>query len=151
MKHIKLIILLISFSFSMSCSKDRDDISLSTAEADQLKTIMLQGEWKIAEYSKDGEVYTANYTDYIFVFSNNNELKANSSAETIIGTWRVSNDAGSEIDSYYDVDFNIFFGSAGKLAELTSNYDVISATNSEVKLTVEKASGEIIYLNFSRN
>ncbi|TBW29277.1 hypothetical protein [Gramella sp. KN1008] len=152
MRIFKITLIFIALNAFLACDNDQDDIALSAAEAAQLNYIVKQGEWKISNYTSNGMDNTANYNDYVFVFEENNKLVVNSSSETISGTWRVSNDSGSETDSYDDVDFNLFFSSTGKLAELTSNYDVISATNNEIRLIHENSQNENDgLLTFSRN
>lgn len=150
MKFLKLVSLVFGLYFFTACDKDQDDITKSLAESRELKEIMLKGEWKITSYKVEGENKTAQFSDYTFIFASNNELIARSAPNDIIGSWRVGNDAGSETDSYNDVDFNIFFGASGKLAELTRNYDVISASQSEVQLSLEVDTNATILLTFSQ-
>lgn len=153
MRSFKITFILLSLSIFLACDNDQDDIALSAAEAAQLNQIVQQGEWSISTYTSNGSDNTANYSDYTFIFEEDNNLSANSSSDNITGTWRISNDSGSETDSYDDVDFNIFFSSTGKLAELTSNYDVISATNNEIRLSLENSEegSNSAMLTFSRN
>lgn len=151
MKRFKIVLVFVTISVFLACDSDRDDIALSAAEAAQLNQIVQQGEWKISEYSRDGADNTANYSDYIFAFEEENNLLVNSTSDVVNGTWRISNDSGSEFDSYNDVDFNIFFNSSGKLGELTSNYDVISATNEEIRLSLEQGNERTVLLTFSKN
>ncbi|TRO66406.1 hypothetical protein [Christiangramia sabulilitoris] len=136
MRRLKTIIVLLSLCISISCDTDRDDIELSEAEARELNLIVQQGEWKISNYTLNSADITANYVDYVFHFEDENSLLAISAAEEVAGTWRINNDSGDEFDSYNDVDFQIFFSSAGKLGELTNNYDVISATRDEIRLNL---------------
>ena len=136
----------------LSCDTDRDDIDLSEAEANELNLIAQEGEWKITQFTLNKVQNTADYTDYIFVFEDANNLSAISTLDDVSGTWRISNDSGSEFDSYNDVDFHIFFTSTGKLGELANNYDVISATNNEISLTLgENENGTTASLRFSKN
>jgi len=152
MKNFKLVLILLGISLILSCDKDNDDISLSAVEANKLSMIVKQGEWKISSFVLNDAEHTASYTDYLFTFEENNNLKATSSTDQQIGTWRVSNDSGSEFDSYYDVDFNLFFTSDSKFGEITNNYDVISATNQEIRLSLqENQNGNTGLLTFSRN
>lgn len=152
MKNLKLLLILLGLSLILSCDKDNDDISLSEVEANKLSMIVKQGDWKISSFVLNDAEHTAFYSDYIFTFEESNNLKATSSTDQQIGTWRVSNDSGSEYDSYYDVDFNLFFTSDSKFGELTNNYDVISATNQEIRLNLqENQNGDTGLLTFSRN
>lgn len=103
-------------------------------------------------FGEDGIVKTSDFEDYIFAFEGSNELKANTLTGKHDGTWRVSNNTGTEYDSANDLDFTIFFTPNGKLGELTNAYDVISANSSEIKLTLEKnANGNTGFLTFIRN
>lgn len=152
MKRFKIVLVLLAVSFFLSCDTDTDDIARSAAEANQLNLIVQQGEWQISQFSLNGSEDTAKYQDYMFVFEEANNLSATSNLDPVTGTWRISNDSGSEFDSHNDVDFNIFFNSNGKLGELTRNYDVISATNNEINLMVEASeNGETATLTFSKN
>ncbi|MEO2061629.1 MAG: hypothetical protein ABGW97_01505 [Christiangramia sp.] len=152
MKTFKMCIVLISFGLLLSCDTDQDDISLSTAEAAQLNMMVKSGNWQISKFELDNDDKTANYASYEFSFEENNNLKASRTGDQQVGTWRVSNDSGDEYDSYNDVDFNIFFSTGSKLGELTNNYDVISATETEIKLDLqENPSGRTALLVFSKN
>ena len=152
MKRFKIVLVLLTVSFFLSCDTDRDDIELSAAEANELNLIVKNGEWHISQFTLNNVENTANYSDYIFVFEEANNLTASALTDEVNGTWRISNDSGSEFDSYNDVDFNIFFSSTGKLGELTKNYDVISATNNEINLILEQSpNGDTARLTFSKN
>lgn len=152
MKRFKIVLVLLVVSLVLSCDTDRDDIELSKAESNQLNLIVKSGEWKISQYTYNNIENTANYSDYVFMFEENNNLSAISSIDEVDGTWRVSNDSGDEFDSYNDVDFHIFFTSTGKLGELANNYDVIAATNNEIRLNLgENSAGDTASLIFSKN
>ncbi|WP_300441937.1 hypothetical protein [Christiangramia sp.] len=152
MKRFKIVLVFILLSIALACDKDMDDIDRSTAEANELNLIVQQGEWKISHFSMDGSDRTANYKDYLFLFGEENNLTATSSTDQITGTWRINTDAGGEHDSYNDVDFNIFFSSSEKFGELTRNYDVISATENDIKLYLLTGENEeMVSLSFSKN
>jgi len=152
MKRFKMVLVLITVIVFFSCDDDRDDIDLSVAEANAMNLMVQEGEWSISKFSQNGSDKTALYEDYIFIFENENKFSAISSLEEVNGTWRISNDAGSEFDAYDDVDFNIYFSSNGKLSELTRNYDVISATNNLIQLNLDmNQNGDTVELSFSKN
>ncbi len=152
MRTLKSLFVLLLIGVFLACDTDQDDIALSTAEAEQLNVMVKSGSWHISEFILDDDNNTAEYANYEFVFNENSKLAAEAKGESLSGTWRVSNDSGSEYDSYYDVDFNIFFDSSTKFGELTNNYDVISATNSEIKLNLQdNPSGKTAILVFSKN
>lgn len=152
MRTLKLLIVFLSIGIFLACDTDQDDIALSKAEAEQLNLMVQSGSWHISEFVLNDADNTADYSNYEFVFNENSKLAAEAKGESLSGTWRVSNDSGSEYDSYYDVDFNIFFNSSTKFGELTNNYDVISATNSEIRLNLQdNPSGKTALLVFSKN
>ncbi|MCM4156205.1 hypothetical protein [Gramella sp. AN32] len=148
----KVIPLLLLFVFIVSCDKDNDDILLSKAESNALNEMVKQGEWKVSSFVINGEDKTAYYSDYFFKFKENNNISAENNSEEMIGTWRINNDMGGEFDSYYDVDFALYFNSQGKFGELTSEYDVKKATNSKIELNKMTVDGELASsLTFSKN
>ncbi len=150
MKRLKTVFLLLIVSLILSCDTDRDDIDLSEAEARELNLIVQQGEWKISEYIFNNSNETANYSDYVFRFDDGNILFARALSDEVTGTWRISNDSGDEFDAFDDVDFHIFFSSNGKLGELANNYDVISATASQIILRPGNTDSSTT-LTFSKN
>lgn len=150
MKRLKTVFLLLIVSLILSCDTDRDDIDLSEAEARELNLIVQQGEWKISEYIFNNSNETANYSDYVFRFDDGNILSARALSDEVTGTWRISNDSGDEFDAFDDVDFHIFFSSNGKLGELANNYDVISATASQIRLRPGNTDSSTT-LTFSKN
>ena len=152
MKRFKIVLVLLMVSLFLSCDTDQDDISISTAEARELNLIAQKGEWKISQFRINDIDNTADYTDYIFLFADGNKLTAIGKIDELSGTWRVSNDSGDEFDPYDDVDFHIFFNSQSKLGNLANNYDVIAATNSEIKLIMQQTrNGDTAELTFSKN
>ncbi|MBT8295108.1 MAG: hypothetical protein KJO51_01710 [Gramella sp.] len=152
MKRLEFVLAIMLVSLFLSCDKDMDDIDRSEAEVNALILIVQEGEWKITNYTFEGSDETANFSDYIFSFREENNLLASANSDEFIGTWRVSDDTGDEFDPFNDVDFNIFFNSSGKLGQLTNNYDVISATNSEIRLKLAaNQEQQTATLTFSRN
>ncbi len=152
MKRFKIVLVLLITSLILSCDTDRDDISRTQAEVNELNLIVRTGEWEITNFTLNNEENTANYSDYFFRFEEANHLTAISQVDEVTGTWRVNSDSGDEYDPYNDVDFHIFFDSSGKLGELANNYDIISASNSEIKLQLAaNAIGNTAFLTFRKN
>lgn len=152
MKIPKMAIIAIILLVMTSCNKDNDDILSTSAEAAELNLIMKQGSWTISNFVKNDENLTADFKGYDFSFEENNVLQAISSTDQISGSWRASNDSGSEYDSYYDLDFNIFFSASTSFESLTSNYNVVSATSNEVKLEMKpNAASNTGSLTFIKN
>lgn len=152
MRNFKLLFVAVSFIFITSCDSDKDDILSTAAQVNELRILMQNNSWHISSFVKNNDDLTADYTDYAFNFDENNVLRAVSSVNEIDGTWRVSNDSGSETDSYFDVDFNIFFSPEGKFGQLAGDYSVISANAETIKLNLgENISGNTAMLSFSKN
>ncbi|MUP45614.1 hypothetical protein E0K83_07620 [Gramella sp. BOM4] len=152
MKRLKFLLVLVCLSILVSCDKDNDDLDKPVLEARELNKIIMEGEWRVSEYEIDGIDETARFEDYLFLFETSNNLSANSSLENIQGSWRVNIDSGGEFDSYKDVDFHIFFEPSEKLADLSHNYNVVSATNDLVKLELEgPENGTSLLVSFSKN
>lgn len=152
MKRFKLVLVAFTVCLLWSCDTDRDDISLSQAEVDQMNLLVKQGDWKIARFEENGMDKTANFSDYSFAFEDPNNITAVAKTGDMQGTWRINNDNGSEFDSYNDVDFNLYFTPDHQLGDLTNAYDVISANNVEIKLSLEgNADGNTGFLTFSKN
>ncbi len=151
MKNFKLLFIALSLVLITSCGNDNDDILSTSAQVKELRLLMQADTWHISKFVKNNDDLTADYNDYNFVFEDNNVLRATSEINEITGTWRISNDSGSETDSYFDVDFNIFFSPEGKFGDLSSDYTVISANAEMINLDLgENASGTAM-LSFSKN
>lgn len=152
MRHFKLLLVAVSLIFIISCDSDKDDILSTDAQVNELRILMQSDNWHISNFVKNNDNLTADYQDYSFNFDENNVLRAVSDANEIDGTWRISNDSGSKIDSYFDVDFNIFFSPEGKVGRLAGDYTVISADAENIRLELgENISGNVALLSFSKN
>ncbi|AVR46249.1 hypothetical protein C7S20_13805 [Christiangramia fulva] len=152
MKKLKLLLAAVSLMVITSCGKDNDDILSTDAQVKELKLLLQDGNWKISNFVKNQEDLTAYYSDIVFSFENNNVLKAVSAGNEIPGTWRISNDTGNDVDSYFDVDFNLFFNDDSKLKELRNDYSVISANSEKINLEIgENPLGNTVSLSFSKN
>jgi len=152
MNRLKMLLLITTVIFCFSCDTDQDDMDLVDTELIALNELLVDTEWRVSNFAEDGIVKTSDFEDYIFAFEGSNELKANTLTGKHDGTWRVSNNTGTEYDSANDLDFTIFFTPNGKLGGLTNAYDVISANSSEIKLMLEKnANGNTGFLTFIRN
>ncbi|WP_051201473.1 hypothetical protein [Christiangramia portivictoriae] len=152
MKRLNCLFVIFAVFFLVSCDTDNDDMQLVETEMIALNEILLDTEWRITSFTENGQDKTDDLENYTFVFQSSNELLADSNLGSFNGTWRVSNDAGSEFDPSNDLDFMIFFTPNGKLGELTNAYDVISANGSEINLKLEaNADGNYGFLSFARN
>lgn len=152
MKRLNCLLVIFAMFFIVSCDTDNDDMELVETEIIALNEILLDSEWRITSFTENGQNKTDDLENYTFIFQSSNELVADSNLGSFNGTWRVSNDNGTELDPSNDLDFMIFFTTNGKLGDLTNAYDVISANGSEINLKLEEnAEGDSGYLSFARN
>ncbi len=152
MKRLNCLLLIFAMFFIVSCDTDNDDMELVETEMIALNEILLNSEWRITSFTENGQNKTDDLKNYTFIFQSSNELIADSNLGSFNGTWRVSNDNGTEFDPSNDLDFMIFFTPNGKLGDLTNAYDVISANSAEINLKLEEnAEGNSGYLSFARN
>ena len=152
MKRFKLVLVVFTVCLLWSCDTDRDDIGLSEAEANQMNLLVKEGDWNIVRFEENGMDKTADFSDYAFTFEDPNNITAIAKDGTLVGTWRINNDNGNEFDPYNDLDFNLYFTPDHQLGDLTNAYDVISASNAEIKLSLEgNANGNTGFLTFSKN
>tara|TARA_R100000789_G_C2970633_1_gene140644 strand:- start:82 stop:537 length:456 start_codon:yes stop_codon:yes gene_type:complete len=148
-----LIYLILPFCLIVfSCSKDNDDIKTNVAETNQLITIVQSGDWIITDFKENGIDGTANFEGFIFNFEEDNILTATSSTSTVSGTWRISHDSASDDDPGDDTDFNIFFNSPEEFTDLTNDWDVVSASASQMVLIhISGGSVETDNLTLTKN
>lgn len=152
MRNLKLLFVAISLVLITSCDSDKDDILSTDAQVNELRILMQNNTWHVSNFVKNNNDLTADYTDYAFNFDENNVLRAVSEDTEIDGTWRVSNNSGSQTDSYFDVDFNIFFSPEGKFGQLAGDYMVISANAETINLQLgENLTGNEALLSFSKS
>ena len=149
MRTLKSTPILLLFILLFSCSTDQDD--MSQLELDKAKMIQLvqNSEWEITKLSINDTDYSNEYNGFSFKFNETNDLEAKSSIENFIGTWRIATDSGSDFETFYDVDFNIYFSSESKFWILTNNYDVKLVEDGKMILSAQNyRSGEISELEF---
>ena len=120
----------------------------------QISKISTDGTWVVSGYIDDGNDETNDYTTYRLSFLESGFLEAmdllSSSSTPYSGTWSIS-DSNSNDDSIDDLDFNINFNVGNKLDDLSDDWDIVSYTDTEIKLIdVSGGGGGTDYLTLTK-
>jgi hypothetical protein len=68
-----------------------------------------------------------------------------------VGTWSITDSNSNDDDSLDDLDFNINFTVSNQLDDLSDDWDIISYTETEIKLIdVSGGNGGTDYLTLSK-
>ncbi len=130
-----------------ACSKWKNDQK-------QLTKISTDGEWVVSSYIDDGDDETSDYTTFTLHFMESGVLHGtdllSSSSSPYEGSWSIS-DSNSDDDSLDDLDFNINFNVGNKLDDLSDDWDIISYSDTEIKLIdVSGGGGGTDYLTLTK-
>lgn len=121
------------FILFSSCHKDDNNNS---------NTDISSGTWRVTLFTDSGKDETSDFSGYSFTFGNGGVLTAAKSGSSKTGTWNKGSD--------FNIDLGDKSDSNKPLGELTDNWEIISITSSEIKLTDDNASsGE--FLTFTKN
>lgn len=135
MKTILFSVLLSLLVFDMSCTRNADDSN----PAD----VAVSGTWRVTLFSERGNDETGDFAGYNFLFNTDGTLTAVKSGSTKNGTW--STGSGR---------FNINLGpktdSNKPLGELTDDWQILSVSITEIRLTDDNASSNE-FLTFTKN
>ena len=103
----------------------------------QITKISTDGTWSISSYIDDGDDETADFSTFRLHFMESGVLHGtdllSSSSTPYEGTWSLT-DSNSNDDSIDDLDFNMNFNVGNKLDDLSDDWDIISYTDTEIKL-----------------
>lgn len=130
-----------------ACSKWQNDQK-------QLTKISTDGEWFVSSYIDDGDDETSDYTTFTLHFMESGVLHGtdllSSSSSPYEGSWSIS-DSNNDDDSLDDLDFNINFNVGNKLDDLSDDWDIISYSDTEIKLMdVSGGGGGTDYLTLTK-
>ena len=109
----------------------------------------------MSSYLDDGDDETSDYTTYRFVFLEDGTLNAtdllSSNSNPYTGSWSITDSNSSDDDSLDDLDFNINFNLNNVLDELSDDWDILSYTETEIKLVdVSGGGGGTDYLTLTK-
>lgn len=121
----------------------------------QITKISTDGTWIVSSYIDDGDDETNDYATYRFVFLADGTLNAtdllSSNSNPYTGTWSITDSNSTDDDSLDDLDFNINFNQNNVLNELSDDWDIISYTDTEIKLVdVSGGGGGTDYLTLTK-
>jgi hypothetical protein len=121
----------------------------------QITNISTDGTWIVSSYIDDGDDETSDYSTFRFNFLEDGVLNAtdllSSNSNPYVGTWSITDSNSNDDDSLDDLDFNINFTVSNQLDDLSDDWDIISFTDTEIKLIdVSGGNGGIDYLTLSK-
>ena len=132
--------LVLATAVLQSCDHANSVNSNASSNASQ---VAQSGTWKVSLFIDSGNDETSDFNGYSFVFNSGGTLTATRNGSSQTGTWSVNTSSNK---------FNIDLGpkTATQLGELTDDWKIISASNTEIKLTDDNpASNE--FLTFTKN
>ena len=122
----------------------------------QINNISTDGTWIVSSYIDDGDDETADFTTFRFTFLESGVLNAtdllSSNSNPYVGSWSVTDsNSNDDDDNLADLDFNINFSVNNKLDDLSDDWDIISYTDTEIKLIdVSGGNGGTDYLTLTK-
>jgi len=121
----------------------------------QITNISTDGTWIVSSYIDDGDDETSDYTTFRFNFLEDGVLHAtdllSSNSNPYVGTWSLTDSNSNDDDNLDDLDFNINFTVSNQLDDLSDDWDIISYTDTEIKLIdVSGGNGGTDYLTLSK-
>ncbi len=146
MKTILLTIGLLALA--TACSKWQDNQK-------QITKISTDGTWVVSSYIDNGDDKTADFTTFRLTFLESGVLNAtdllSSNSNPYAGSWSITDSNSNDDDNLADLDFNINFNVSNKLDDLSDDWDIISYTDTEIKLIdVSGGGGGTDYLTLSK-
>src|SRR5690606_39407850 len=106
------------------------------------ETILTTGSWFVT-YFFDDQDETGDFAGYEFTFNADNTAQAVSTANSVDGTWSLTNSNTP--------DLNLFFGNNTPFDELDEDWDIIEATQDIIKLKhISGGDGSVDFLTYER-
>jgi hypothetical protein len=120
----------------------------------QITKISTDGTWVVSSYIDSGDDETNDFSTFRLNFLEDGVLNGtdllSSNSNPYAGTWSVT-DSNSNDDSLDDLDFIINFNVGNKLDDLSDDWDILSYTDTEIKLIdVSGGNGDTDYLTLSK-
>lgn len=144
----KILLPMIALGLLASCSKWKNDQK-------QINKAAIDGTWIVSSYIDDGDDETADFTSFRLDFLDDGILNGtdllSSNSNPYVGSWSVTDSNSNDDDSLEDLDFNINFAVGNKLDDLSDDWDIISYTDTEIKLIdVSGGGGGTDYLTLTK-
>jgi len=144
----KILLPVIALGLLAACSKWKNS-------QNQINKTAIDGTWIVSSYIDDGDDETADFTTFRLDFLEDGTLNAtdllSSNSNPYTGTWSITDSNSNDDDSLDDLDFNINFAVGNKLDDLSDDWDIISYTDTEIKLIdVSGGGGGTDYLTLTK-
>lgn len=144
----KILLPMIALGLLASCSKWKNDQK-------QINKAAIDGTWIVSSYIDDGDDETADFTSFRLDFLDDGILNGtdllSSNSNPYVGSWSVTDSNSNDDDSLEDLDFNINFAVGNKLDDLSDDWDIISYTDTEIKLIdISGGGGGTDYLTLTK-
>jgi hypothetical protein len=144
----KILLPFIALGLLAACSKWNNS-------QNQINKTAIDGTWIVSSYIDDGDDETADFTTFRLDFLEDGTLNAtdllSSNSNPYTGTWSITDSNSNDDDSLDDLDFNINFAVGNKLDDLSDDWDIISYTDTEIKLIdVSGGGGGTDYLTLTK-
>ncbi|MEY3591772.1 MAG: hypothetical protein RLZZ38_740 [Bacteroidota bacterium] len=144
----KILLPVIALGLLAACSKWNNS-------QNQINKTAIDGTWIVSSYIDDGDDETADFTTFRLDFLDDGTLNAtdlvSSNSNPYAGTWSITDSNSNDDDSLDDLDFNINFAVGNKLDDLSDDWDIISYTDTEIKLIdVSGGGGGTDYLTLTK-
>ncbi|MEN8790417.1 MAG: hypothetical protein ABF293_01120 [Flavobacteriaceae bacterium] len=127
-----------------SCTSDDSNSDMTAnldAQIEEVQNLVSSGSWSVASFIDSGVDETDDFAGYTFAFNPDGSLLADNGSNQIEGSWSITGDDSDDSssddsmdDDSDDIDFNIFFASPDRFAELTEDWEIVSRTNSRIEL-----------------
>ncbi len=148
------IILLLTMLIA-SCSTDDVLTNVNINNTSQVSQVASTGSWRITYFNDSGRDETKHFEGYQFVFNVDGSLLATNNTKSITGRWSISNndsdDDDSKDDNHKDINFNISFTSPRKFDDLSDDWDIVFASDTQIKLKDgSEKNGGVDFLTFER-
>lgn len=120
----------------------------------QINNTALDGTWIVSSYIDDGDDETNDFSTFRLDFLEDGILNGtdllSSNSNPYVGSWSIT-DSNSNDDSLDDLDFNMNFSVGNKLDDLSDDWDIISYTDTEIKLIdISGGGGGTDYLTLTK-
>jgi hypothetical protein len=144
----KILLPVIALGLLAACSKWNNS-------QNQINKTAIDGTWIVSSYIDDGDDETADFTTFRLDFLDDGTLNAtdlvSSNSNPYTGTWSITDSNSNDDDSLDDLDYNINFAVGNKLDDLSDDWDIISYTDTEIKLIdVSGGGGGTDYLTLTK-
>ena len=139
MKKISICLLLCSAFLVLPACKKK--------QIKNIKSDIVEGTWRISEYTDDNEDETGDYSGDIFTFKSDGTLLVSGTHEAT-GSWSVSKEDNSGDDVFDDRHIELIISLPALLEDLSDDWEVESHSSSKLELKDKSGDDSEDYLTF---